>query len=82
METLLREIFDGEYDITPKRDKKQRELGEQLCIEWDKIEKMFGGEFVNRLVDLEGKREEWREFHSYQAGFRRGVRLMLEALGA
>ena len=31
MKDILREIFDGEYDITPKRDKTQQELDEKLC---------------------------------------------------
>ena len=82
MNSILREIFDDEYDITPKRDKTQQELDEKLCAEWDKIGKMFGDEFADRLFTLEGEKEDWRAFHYYQAGFRLGVRLMLEALGA
>lgn len=82
MSDILREIFDNEYDITPKRDKEQREIDKKLCVELDTIQRMFGDGFVDRLLDLEGEREEWRAFHYYQAGFRLGVRLMLEALGA
>ena len=82
MDSILREIFDDKYDITPKRGKSQQELDEKLCAEWDKIGKMFGDKFMDRLFFLEGEREEWRAFHYYQAGFRLGVRLMLEALGA
>lgn len=80
MNDILRDIFDGEYDITPERDKKQREIDKKLCVELDTIQRMFGDGFINRLLDLEGEREEWRAFHYYQAGFRLGVRLMLEAL--
>ena len=81
MKDILREIFDGEYDITPKRDKTQQELNEKLCAEWDKVQKMFGDEFIDRLFELEGEKEGWRAFHYYREGFRLGVRLMLEALG-
>lgn len=80
MDSLLYEIYTGDYDITPKRDKKQQELGKEICAEWEKIEKMFGGAFTDRLLDLEGEREDWQDFHYYRAGFRLGVRLMLEAL--
>ena len=81
MKDILREIFDGEYDITPKRNKTQQELDEKLCAEWDKVQKMFGDEFIDRLFELEGEKEGWRAFHYYREGFRLGVRLMLEALG-
>lgn len=54
MKNILREIFDDEYDITPKRDKRQRELDLETCEEWDKVERMFGGEFVDRILELEG----------------------------
>ena len=81
MKDILREIFDGEYDITPKRDKTQQELDEKLCAEWDKVQKMFGDEFIDRLFELEGEKEGWRALHNYREGFRLGVRLMLEALG-
>ena len=54
MKNILREIFDDEYDITPKRDKRQRELDLEPCEEWDKVERMFGGEFVDRILELEG----------------------------
>ena len=81
MKDILREIFDGEYDITQKRDKTQQELDEKPCAEWDKVQKMFGDEFIDRLFELEGEKEGWRAFHYYREGFRLGVRLMLEALG-
>ena len=82
MKSLLHEIFNDEYDITPNRDKTQRELDEKLCAEWDKVQRMFGDEFIDRLFELEGEKEGWRAFHYYREGFRLGVRLMLEALGA
>lgn len=81
MNSLLREIFDDEYDITPKRDEEQQALNKKRFAEWDKVQKMFGDEFVNSLFLLEGEREDRLNFHYYQAGFRLGVRLMLEALG-
>ena len=81
MTSVLREIFNDKYDITPKRDKTQQELDEKLCAEWDKVQRMFGDKFIDRLFELEGEKEEWRAFHYYREGFRLGVRLMLEALG-
>ena len=80
MNNILREIFDGGYDFTPQRDEKQHSLDQKAYEEWDKVQRMFGGEFVDRLLDLEGERQDWRAFRYYQAGFRLGARLMLEAL--
>ena len=80
MENLLYDIFNGDYDITPKWDKKQREITEKLCVEWDKVQTMFGDGFMDRLLDLEAERDDRRAFHYYRAGFRLGVRLMLEAV--
>ena len=80
MKDILREIFDDKYDITPKRNKEQQELEQKIYEEWEKVQRMLGDEFADRLFFLEGEREDWRAFHYYQAGFRLGVRLMLEAL--
>ena len=80
MNSLLYEIYSGEYDTIPKWDAKRRELGEKICDEWDKVQRMFGDEFMERLFDLEAKREDWQEFQYYREGFRLGIRLMLEAL--
>ena len=80
MNSILREIFDDKYDITPKRNKEQQELEQKIYEEWEKVQRMLGDEFADRLFFLEGEREDWRAFHYYQAGFRLGVRLMLEAL--
>lgn len=81
MKDILREIFNDEYDITPKRDKEQQKLEQKIYEEWDKVQGAFGDEFIDRLFELEGEKEDWRAFRYYQAGFRLGVRLMLEALG-
>ena len=80
MNSLLYEIYSGDYGTTQKRDAKQRELGKKICDEWDKVQRMFGDEFMDRLITLEGEREDWQAFHYYREGFRLGVRLMLEAL--
>ena len=73
-------IFSGEYDITPKRDKKQQELCAQISAEIEKIEAVFGEEFLDRLLDLDGERAELQHFQYYRSGFLLGARLMLEAL--
>lgn len=80
MSSLLYQIYSGEYDFTPERDKKQQELYKKLCTEWDKVQRMFGDEFMDRLLELEGERDDRRSFLYYRAGFRLGVRLMLEAV--
>ena len=80
MSSLLYEIYSGEYDITIKQEKTLRKLEKQLCVEWDKVRAMFGDEFIDRLLELEGERDDRRAFRYYQEGFRLGVRLMLEAL--
>lgn len=80
MDSLLYQIYSGEYDFTPKRDKEQQELYKKLCAEWDKVQRMFGDKFTDRIFDLEGELEDRRSFQSYREGFRLGVRLMLEAL--
>ena len=81
MKNILREMFDGDYDITPKRDRRQRELDEKLCEEWRKVQQMFGTQFVDHLSMMEREQEDLRAFHYYRAGFRLGMRLMLEAMG-
>ena len=81
MDSILRKLFDGQYDITLRLGREQQELGKKLCEEWEKIQKVMGIEFVDQLGELEGEEDNWRAFHYYQAGFRLGVRLMLEALG-
>lgn len=81
MNSILREIFDGDYNTTPKRGKEQQKLDQKIYEEWDKVQRMLGDDFVDRLFELEGEREDWQVFQYYQAGFRLGVRLMLEALG-
>ena len=80
MNSLLYDIYSGEYDTTPERDAKRQALGRKICDEWDKVQRMFGDEFMERLFTLEAEREDWQSFQYYREGFRLGVRLMLEAL--
>ena len=80
MNNILYDIYNGEYDITPGRDKKQQELYDRLCAEWDKVKDVFGDEIIDRILGIEGELDDLRSFHYYQAGFHLGARLMLEAL--
>lgn len=80
MDSLLYQMYHGAYDFTPKRDKKQQELCEELYAQWDKVQRMFGDEFADRIFGLEGELDDRRSFQAYRAGFCLGVRLMLEAL--
>ena len=81
MENILYQLFSGDYDITPQRDKKQRELAQQAANEWEKIEKALGRKFVDHLAELEGELEDWQHFQYYRSGFLLALRLMLEVLG-
>ena len=80
MDSLLYQIYSGEYDFNPERDETQRQLYKKRYEEWDKVQRMFGDEFIDRVFSLEGELEDRRSFQSYRAGFTLGVRLMLEAL--
>ncbi len=81
MENILYQLFSGDYDITPKRDKKQQELYDQIFAEVDKIKAAFGPAFLDRLCDLEGERAARQNYQYYRSEFALGVCLMLEALG-
>lgn len=81
MENILYQLFSGEYDITPKRDKKQQELYDQIFAETDKIEAVFGEAFLDRLLALDGERAARQNYQYYRSGFALGICLMLEALG-
>lgn len=82
MESILYRLFSGDYDTTPEWDKTQRELSKASLAELDKISAVFGSDFTDRLCQLEGEREAWRNYQYYRSGFVLGARLMLEALGA
>ena len=81
MENILYELFSGEYDITPKRGKRQQELRDKIFTELDKVEAAFGIDYLDHLFDLDGEWNEWKNFQYYRSGFLLGARLMLEALG-
>ena len=49
MNSILYALFQGEYEINMERGKEQQELGKKLCEEWEKIQKVMGIEFVDRL---------------------------------
>lgn len=80
MGRLLYQLFSGNYDITPKRDKKQQELYDKIFADLDQIETAFGVQFLDRLLDHGAERETQLEYSSFRSGFRLGVQLMLEAL--
>lgn len=80
MESVLYQLFSGDYDITPERDKKQQELHSQVSAEMDRVQAVFGIDFINHLFDLEAEREALENYQYYRSGFLLGARLMLEAL--
>lgn len=81
MESILYQIFSGEYDITPEWGKTQQEIRSRLFTELDQVEAVLGEPFLDRLIDLGGEWSEHQNFHYFRAGFLLGARLMLEALG-
>ena len=80
MEDILYQLFSGDYDITPKRDKTQQELYDQIFAETDKIQAALGEEFLDRLLGLDGERAQQENYQYYRSGFLLGARLMLEVL--
>lgn len=80
MESILQQLFNGTYDITPKPDQKQQELLAQIFAETDRIQAALGADFLDRLLSLDGERAERQNFHYFRSGFLAGARLMLEIL--
>ncbi len=80
MDSLLYQLYSGDYDTALEPNKSLREVDKKLWAERDKVHKMFGDEFMEHFLELEDEREELREFLYFQKGFSLGIRLMLEAL--
>ncbi len=80
MKDILYTLFSGEYDITPKRGKRQQELCDQRYAELEKVQAAFGAEFLEHLFDLESEQAVQENYQYYRSGFLLGTRLMLEAL--
>ena len=80
MENILYQLFSGDYDITPRRDKKQQELCDRIFAELDRVEAAFGEDYLDRLYNLDGELRQQQNFHYFRSGFLLGVRLMLEPL--
>lgn len=78
MESVLYEIFSGDYEIPQNRNEKLREVEKNLYNEWDKVQKMFSDAFIEHILELEDERDDLWAFRHYRAGFCLGVRLMLE----
>ena len=77
MDSQLYELYLGNYDI-PIHDEKQRERGNAILQLFDQIEETLGADFSERLETLYTEREEVYLLAHYKAGFRLGVRLMLD----
>ena len=80
MDSILYQIFSGEYDSTPEPDKTKQEIRARIFAETDQIQAVLGDEFLDRLFSLEGERANRENFRYYRSGFALGVRLMLEVL--
>lgn len=60
--------------------RSNRNYGKNLCG-IGQGQDVFGDEWIDRLLELEGAQAERQMFQCPQAGFRLGAQLMLEALG-
>ena len=80
MDSLLFEIYNGNYCTAPKYDLGEAELNKKLGAKWDEVQKALGSEFLDCLLSLDGERIDREGFYYYREGFRLGVSLMLEAL--
>lgn len=80
MESILYQLFSGDYDITSERGNKQQELCSQISAEMEKVQAVFGIDFVNHLFDLEAEEDVQENYQYYRSGFLTGARLMLEVL--
>jgi len=81
MEDILYQLFSGDYDITPERSKKQQKLCSQISAEMEKVQAVFGIDFVNHLFDLKEDDDVLQNYQYFRSGFLTGAGLMLEALG-
>lgn len=80
MNSILYQLYSDSCGQDLERDEKQQELYSKLCKEWDKVQAVFGGGFVDHMFSLEGELEDLRGFDCWRRGFRMGVRLMLESI--
>ena len=80
MDRLLFEIYNDTYNITPKYNLGEAELNKKLSAKWEEVQKALGSEFLDCVLELDGKRMEQEGFYCYREGFRLGVNLMLEGL--
>lgn len=80
MENILYELFNGDYNISENRNEAESKISREIIPMLNEVNEKFDEEFVDRLSDLYADRELQSNYRYYQAGFRLGVRLMLEAL--
>ena len=78
MNSLLFELYNGDYDVTPKLDKAQEEINRNLCVLLEQIQEQLGLDTVDQLTGLYAQRGDLSDFRYYREGFRLGVQLMLE----
>ena len=80
MEDILYAQFSGDYDITPKPDKKQQKIRNQIFADLNKVETIFGEEYLNNLFGLDGELREQQNFQYFRSGFLLCARLILVVL--
>ena len=78
MNSMIEELYDA---FPPKRwDDPERRRAAEECHELrEKIEAVFGPEFVDRFAEVNERRLGYDGLGDFAAGFRLGGRLMVEA---
>jgi len=80
MESILHELFTGEYTAYPPRDAAQNEIGRRKIAYEDKIQETFGLDFLDELNTILAESDNEHDYACFRAGFLLGTRLMLEVL--
>ena len=80
MDDILYQLFLGDYDPTPRTSGLSPEEGEELQAIYQKMQRVLGGEGMDRWFGLEADRAQRIEYQYFRAGFRLGARLTQERL--
>ena len=80
MDSLLYELYNGNYDIGTYREEAEEKIAKEITPLLAEVKAKFGREFVDRLTGLYVDQGMLSDYRYYREGFRLGVRLMLEVL--
>lgn len=80
MDSLLYELYNGDYEIGTYLGKDEKKILKEIEPILDKVKAEFGLELVDRLSRSYADQRALSNYRHYREGFRLGARLMLEAL--